>query len=80
MQDKGKGQDQPQGPGWGFPNPGKGKGKGPKGSWNPGKGAWAKGAKGTYGLGDDWSEGYSGYKFGYEDTALFSLAREAADE
>ena len=50
------------------------------GFWNPGKGAWGKVAKGTYGLEDDWSEGYSGYNSGYEDTALFSLAREAADE
>ena len=80
MKGKGKGQGQQQGPGWASPNPGKGKGKGPKGSWNPSKGAWGKGRKGAYGLDDDWSKGYSGYNFGYEDTALFSLAQESASE
>ena len=80
MKGMGKGQGQQQGPGWGSPNPCKGKGKGPKGSWNPGKGAWGKGGKGAYGLEDDWSEGYCGYNFSYEDTALLSLAREAASE
>ena len=74
MKGKGKGQGFPQTPGWGNPNPLKGKGKGNKGSWNPGKGAWGKGGKGAYSLEDDWSEGYSGYAYGYEDITLLSLA------
>ncbi len=57
-----------------MPSPYKGKGKGNKGSWNPGKGAWGKGGKGAYGLEDDWSEGYSGYAYGFEDVTLLSLA------
>ena len=40
----------------------------------------ANGGKGSYGLEDDWSEGYSGYAFGYEGTTLVSLAQEAMKE
>ena len=42
--EKGKGKGAMGDSGWGFPNPGKGKAKGTKGFWNPGKGAWGKGA------------------------------------
>ena len=77
---KGKGKGATGDSGWGFPNPGKGKAKGTKCSWNPGKGAWGKGAEGAYSVEDDWSAGYSGYNF--EDIPLFlnSLAQEAGDE
>ena len=80
MKAKGKGNGFPQGfpqpPGWETPNPSKEKGKGNKGSWSSGKGAWGKGGKGAYGLEDDWSEGYSGYAYGYEDTTLPPLHRK----
>ncbi len=49
-------------------------------AWYLGKGSCGKGGNGTYGLEDDWIEGYGGYSFGYADTAFFSLAREATDE
>ncbi len=76
-----KGQGSPQAPGWGNPRPSKGKGKGNKGSWNLGKGAWGKGGKGAYGLEDDWSEGYSGYAYGfYGDIEALSLSQAAIKE
>ena len=57
--------------------PYKGKGKGNKGAWSPGKGAWGKGGKGAYGLEDDWSEGFSGYTYGYYgDIEALSLSQE----
>ena len=74
MKGKGKGKSFPQLPGWETLSPYKGKGKGNKGSWNPGKGAWGKGGKGAYGLEDDWSEGYSGYAYGFEEITLLPLA------
>ena len=77
MKGKGKGKCVPQPPGWEMPSPYKAKGKGNLGSRNPGKGAWGKGGKGAYGLEDDWSEGYSGYAYGFEDVTLLSLAKEA---
>ena len=77
MKGKGKGPGQQQSPAWGSPNPGKGKGKGPKGSWNPGKGAWGKGA---YGLSTEWGEDNSGYEYGNEDYALFSMLENCAHE
>ena len=43
-----------------------------------GSGYPGKGGKGAYGLENDWSGGYSGYNFSYEDTALFALAQRAA--
>ena len=57
-----------------------GKCKGQKGSWNSSKGGGGMGGKGTNALEDDWSEGWSGYSYGYEDyedTALYQLAQEA---
>ena len=63
----GKCQGQQQSKGWGNPSANKGKDKGAtrfhKGSSTPSKGGWGKGGKGANGLEDDWSEGYSGYKF-----------------
>ena len=41
------------------------------------KGAWGKGGKGAYGLKDDWSEGFSGYSYGYYgDIEALSLSQE----
>ena len=77
MKGKGKGQGFQQTPVWGNPNPFKGKGKGNKGAWSPGKGAWGKGGKGAYGLDDDWSEGFSGYSYGFHgDIEALSLSQE----
>ena len=69
MKGKGKGQYQAPYPNWGSNTPSKGKGKGLS-TWNPGKGSGGKG-KGAYSVEDEWSEGISGYGFGYEDTPLW---------